>query len=357
MYTATTNLVAAAVQNDRTSKDKSLTINTVITSLKLAIFVGLLFGFGLGALATPLNKALMGRKKEIDLDILSAAVKYVRIRALGMPAAVVIGSAQSACLGMKDIKSPLIVMVAAAFVNLIGDILFVPNQHPLLGGAAGAAWATVFSQYAAMIMFLKWLKSKPADGIIKSKKKYASTNKHEEHKMSFSTRGILHDHFNYRDLLQLPTSYVNAKKFLPYVIPVTATALGRVSGYIAMAHVVSSALSTTELAAQQIVLAFFLCFIPMCDSLNLTAQSFVPSIFEYKGNTTLRSNVMKQTTQNFLKAGGMFGFVLMAIVSCIPLVSKFFSHDLNVIASVNATTVYISLYALLSGIVCSGEGL
>ena len=156
--------------------------------------------------------------------------------------------------------------------------------------------------------------------------------------------------------------FQTTKKFLPYVIPVTTTAISRVSGYIAMSHVVSSALGTIDLAAQQIVLAFFLCFIPMCDSLNLTAQSFVPGIFEYKGAGThddrkLRSTVMKKTVSNFLKAGSIFGLVLMGVVSCIPLVSRFFSHDPNVISSVNSTTLYLSCYAILSGIVCAGEGL
>ena len=42
-----------------------------------------------------------------------------RIRALDIPAAVIIGSAQSACLGMKDVRSPLYVHFAAAVVNFL----------------------------------------------------------------------------------------------------------------------------------------------------------------------------------------------------------------------------------------------
>lgn len=357
MYTATTNLVASAFESDRNNEDKSQTVSTVITSLQLASIVGLIFGVGLGTSATYLIRSLIGKGQEINIEVLSAAEKYVRIRALGMPAAVIIGAAQSACLGMKDTRSPLIVMVTAAFINFLGDIAFVRSKSPWLGGAAGAAWATTISQYAALLMFLKWLKTKKApEEDTKGSVKTGAILSSSDHQ-SFSTRGVLHGHFQYKDLLKVPSSYETVKKFLQYVIPVTTTAIGRVSGYVAMSHVVSSALGTVDLAAQQIVLAFFLCFIPMCDSLNLTAQSFVPGIFEYKDDAKLRSTVMKQTVNNFLKAGSIFGLALMGVVSCIPLVSKFFSHDPKVILSVNSTTLYISFYALLSGIVCSGEGL
>ena len=93
----------------------------------------------------------------IDPRVFTAALKYVRIRALGLPAAVVIGSAQAACLGLKDIKSPLYVLLAAAIVNAFCDAVLVPCAFPLFNGAAGAAWATVFSQFAAMGLFWKWL--------------------------------------------------------------------------------------------------------------------------------------------------------------------------------------------------------
>lgn len=347
MYTATTNLVAAAHEKDRISQDRTTTISTIVTSLQLAVFVGIIFGLGLATSSTILIQALLGRKRGIDYEVMDAAQKYVRIRALGMPAAVLIGVAQSACLGCKDARSPLLVMIAAALVNLLGDILFVGRPNVWLGGAAGAAWATVFSQYAAMVMFIQWLCSKPAavDGDIVNENR------------AIPTRGILHNHFKVLDLFLFP-KYMNiVKKIGEYMIPVTTTAIGRVSGYIAMSHVVSSAFGTADMAAQQIVLAFFLCFIPMCDSLNLTAQSFVPGIHEYTQDIRLRSKVMKQTFNNFMRAGGIFGLALTAIVSMMPLVSRFFSRDSAVIASVNATTPYLALFCAFSGIVCSGEGL
>jgi Na+-driven multidrug efflux pump len=361
MYTATTNLIASAHEKERNKADKTRTRTVFITSLQLAVLVGVIFGFGLCSSASTLLKSLLGKGQGISPEVLSTAKKYVQIRALGMPAAVVIGSAQSACLGMKDTRSPLYVMLAAALVNLLGDIIFVPNGNPWIGGAAGAAWATVFSQYAALAMFLKWLKMKP----VKDKSETDANNlkmdmgtKEESStkSKSFSTRGILHGHFKSRDLLKLPSSFDTAKKFWSYVVPVTTTTIGRVSGYIAMSHVCSSALGTVDMAAQQIVLAFFLCFTPMCDSLNLAAQSFVPGIFEFEGDRRLRASALKRTVQNFVKTGCIFGAVLTGVVSCMPLVSGFFTRDPLVAASANSATPFLAVIFAMSGIVCAGEG-
>merc|ERR1719491_895223 len=93
--------------------------------------------------ARPLLRSIIGNDA-IDPEVFAAAMRYVRIRSPGMPAAVVIGSAQSACLGMKDVRSPLYVLFAAAVVNFLGDMLFVGRKSVWVGGAAGAAWATVF---------------------------------------------------------------------------------------------------------------------------------------------------------------------------------------------------------------------
>uniref|UniRef100_A0A7S2WN91 Polysaccharide biosynthesis protein C-terminal domain-containing protein n=1 Tax=Eucampia antarctica TaxID=49252 RepID=A0A7S2WN91_9STRA len=146
------------------------------------------------------------------------------------------------------------------------------------------------------------------------------------------------------------------KDFWPYVIPVSATSIGRVSGYIAMSHVVSSCFGTVEMAAQQILLSFFLCLTPICDSLNLTAQSFLPSIFE-KRQSKNRAVALKQTVRNFIKAGALFGAVLVGVVMCIPFLSKFFTVDSNVISLVTSVTPLLAIIFALSGVVCTGEGL
>ena len=393
LYTATTNLVASARAADHNIEGKPRTAKTLMASLQLSGLVGTGLAAALIIISRTLVRTMIGNDA-IDPDILSAALKYVRIRALGMPAAAVIGSAQSACLGMQDIKSPLYVLLAAAVVNFFGDMLFVGSTNPLLGGAAGAAWATIFSQYAALGMFMKWLRSKPpakkeepAETIDLTnaimdltgsgkrgafrRVKFRNTLKRlnvppfsssrsrreqsSEEQPSFSTRGFLSGRMRKRDLFSFPAKDA-VEEFLPYVLPVTTTSIGRVSSYAAMSHVVSSSLGTAAMAAQQVVLSLFYCLTPIADSLGLTAQSFVPEIFSQADNPN-RAAAVEKTTKNFVKAGGIFGAVMVAAVGTIPIFSKYFTSDAAVIAMVNSVAPLLAIFFASHGIFSASEGL
>jgi Na+-driven multidrug efflux pump len=385
MYTGTTNLIAAAQVQDRNDAAAPKTSRTLIGVLKLSTFVGLGIGLALLFGANTLLRTLIGNDG-ISPAVFDAAMKYVRIRALGMPAAALIGSAQAACLGMQDIKSPLYVLLAAAVVNFVGDMLFVGSTHPWIGGAAGAAWATVFSQYAAAAMFFYWLRHKSipkeprprslnlsnaifelmsstatlaqtsrrrrfADAVrsfLSSKEEGAKTE-------TKTTRGFLEGKLRKRDLISFP-SRRTLIDFAPFVIPVTLTVIGRLSGYVSMSHVVSSSLGTVSMAAQQVLVSLFYCLTPVADSLSLTAQSFFPAIFESAVGPN-RSRAMKQTTSTFFKAGGVFGAAMVAAVSFVPLLSGFFTSDPNVISLVNMVVPYLMGFFAVHGFVCATEGL
>ena len=422
LYTGTTNLIAAAHTHDSkkgTANASSRTSTTLVGVLKLSTYAGMALTATLLLFANPLLRTLIGNDS-INPDVFHAAMRYVRIRALGMPAAAMIGSAQAACLGIQDIKSPLYVLLAAAMVNFVGDLLFVGSNHPWIGGAAGAAWATVFSQYAAATMFLYWLRHKKTirptvtkkndshndtnnNGSIvnlsraileltSSKSNKANVSRRQQfvdsvrsfiaplqpqavkHALknstrstdreistvksvdtSVSARGFLEGKFRKRDLIAFPNQDT-MKQFAPYVIPVTTTVIGRLSGYIAMSHVVSSSFGTISMAAQQVIVSLFYCLCPIADSLSLTAQSFVPSISESAVGPQ-RSKVMKQTAKNFYKAGSISGAIIVAAVCCIPFLSGFFTTDTNVISLVNMVVPYLVGFFAVHGYVCGVEGL
>jgi len=404
MYTATTNLIAAAQEKDRNVEGKPLSAKTLVTSLQLSGMVGTVLGGSLIIFARTLLRSIIGNDA-IDPEVFGAAMKYVRIRALGMPAAVVIGSAQSACLGLQDIRSPLYVLLAAAVVNFFGDVIFVGSSSPIFGGAAGAAWATVFSQYAALGMFIKWLTTKAkkpkedpvnvTDAILeltsKSKEGKPRRRRFRQALRSFrdesdnihipqafkplsklfskkdtvvetpknknevaSTRGFLAGKFSIRDLLRVP-SLDKAKEFWPYVIPVTTTSVGRVSSYVAMSYVVSSALGTIGMAAQQIVVSLFYCLTPVADSLSLTAQSFIPLIFAKK-KSPRRTAALKKVFSNFMKSATIFGMFMAGSALSIPLMTGFFTSDPIVISQVNAVAPVMAACFMIHGFITAGEG-
>jgi Na+-driven multidrug efflux pump len=370
--------------------------------MQLSTYVGLGLGAVLFAFARPLLKGIIGNDA-ISPAVFAAAMKYVRIRALGMPAAAIIGSTQAACLGMQDIKSPLYVLAAAAIANFFGDVFFVGNSHPLIGGTAGAAWATIFSQYIGVALFVRWLchtpekkhtvinlssailevtgkpgssgsdrrkglresleqfrvrshipKPKMPNALGKILKKIPSSNAQPK-KQTFSTRGFLQDKFNGRNMLKPPSSETRTL-FAPYVVPVTTTQVGRVSGYVAMSHVVASSLGTASMAAQQVIVSIFYCLCPIADSLSLTAQSFLPAISQREVSRE-RTLALKDTTLNFMKAGGVFGAAMMAAVSAIPLFTGFFTADPAVISMVNGVVPLLLAFFGVHGVMCSAEGL
>ncbi|KAJ8603212.1 hypothetical protein CTAYLR_003832 [Chrysophaeum taylorii] len=101
----------------------------------VATALGTLVGGALAVAASPARFAG---------PIAAPCAAYVRIRAVGMPAAVALMSAQASCLGAKDSESPARATLLASVVNVAGDLLLVPSM-----GIRGAAWATVFCQFAA----------------------------------------------------------------------------------------------------------------------------------------------------------------------------------------------------------------
>jgi Na+-driven multidrug efflux pump len=390
LYTATTNLMAAARETDRGVEGMPRTTKTFIGAIQLSTFVGAGLGAVLFTFARPLLRTIIGNDS-INPAVFAAAMKYVRIRALGMPAAAVIGSSQAACLGMQDIRSPLYVLGVAAVVNFFGDMLFVGNAHPLIGGAAGAAWATVFSQYAAVTMFIHWLTNKPkpeaqqptpavnvSKAILELTGKPSSEGESrrkrfrdalrsfrnptilpkaveaEPEEMSFSARGFLQGRFRGRQLLKIPSKEV-MNEFSEYLVPVTSQQVGRVSGYVAMSHVVSSSMGIMSMAAQQVIVSFFYCLCPIADSLSLTAQSFLPAIIEKKASPK-RAEALRKTVLNFGKAGAIFGLVMLSAVSCIPLLSQFFTADLAVVSLVNMITPLLIAFFAVHGVLCAMEG-
>eukprot|EP00986_Skeletonema_menzelii_P006306 scaffold2381_cov143-Skeletonema_menzelii.AAC.1 len=434
MYTATTNLIAAAQaqdQDDGKDADSPRTTLTLVTALKLALVVGSVFGVGLSFFGKTLIQSLIGNDS-LDPAVMAAALRYVRIRCLGMPAALVIGTAQSACLGMQDVKSPLYVLLAAAVINFCGDVLLVPNANLWLGGAAGAAWATVFSQYGALFMFWKWMTTRPKEGVhmkkgvklnwkgvagmfgdmnrdsviceedegnrvdisqgimeltgtsaegtsrrkrfrsflgskkllksIRLQSRYeslrAKKNRPSEVKSPPKSRGFLADgKLNLRDYLSLSKiDRPTAKEFLPFVIPVTTTSIGRISGYIAMSHVASSTLGTFDMAAHQIILSIFCCLTPIVDALSQVAQSFVPSIHGIKAKSQARANALRDTVNNFRKVGSCLGVILVSLVSMIPLISRYFTSDPLVMQRVNGAIPGVALFLIVNGLMCGGEG-
>jgi putative MATE family efflux protein len=108
-------------------------------ALWLALAAGVAVGGAVAALAGPLVHTLGGEGHVADL-----AARYLRIGALGVPMALVALAGQGWLRGMSDLRTPLVIVVAANVANVVLEVLFVYGLH---WGLDGSAWGTVLAQY------------------------------------------------------------------------------------------------------------------------------------------------------------------------------------------------------------------
>jgi Na+-driven multidrug efflux pump len=362
LFSGTTTMVAAAQEADRhndgeeTDNPKTKTANTLIGALQLSLLVGAGLGAGVFVFARQLLMAMIGGGP-VDPSIMNAAMKYVQIRALGMPAAAMLGSVQTACLGMRDIKSPLYVTGIAALANLVMSVVFLRNPQAWLGGAAGAAaLATTFSQYLAAGWVLRWLLTRT-----KGKSDVQSAKPLQQGGIvSHSTQGFLSGRMKLWDLVRMPRKGIR-KGFAPFVLPVITTQAGRCSVTATIDHVVSSSLSTASMAANQIICSVFYGLVPVSESLSLARQNFVPGIVD-RGhskayNPSEQAFAMRRLLMNFLKSAGLCGLLLAAIMGSLPLYSGAFTSDAAVRGLVTSVVPLLFITCLKHGVFCAAEGL
>jgi putative MATE family efflux protein len=107
-------------------------------ALWLALAAGVVVGATIAALAGPLVHALGGEDHVADM-----AARYLRIASLGVPMALIALAGQGWLRGMSDLRTPLVIVVAANVVNVVLEVLFV---YGFDWGLDGSAWGTVLAQ-------------------------------------------------------------------------------------------------------------------------------------------------------------------------------------------------------------------
>ena len=124
-----------------------------------ALWLSVALGAGLSALtlllAGPAVAAMGGEGETAGM-----AVSYLRISALGVPFAMVALAGQGFLRGVGNLRTPLVILVAANVANAVLEVLFV---YGFGWGLAGSAWGTVIAQSGMGLAFVYWLLAAPAD--------------------------------------------------------------------------------------------------------------------------------------------------------------------------------------------------
>jgi putative MATE family efflux protein len=114
-------------------------------ALWLALAAGVVVGGTVAALAGPLVHALGGEGHVADM-----AARYLRIGSIGIPMALIALAGQGWLRGMGDLRTPLVIVVAANGANVVLELLFV---YGFDWGLDGSAWGTVLAQLGMGIAF------------------------------------------------------------------------------------------------------------------------------------------------------------------------------------------------------------
>ncbi len=118
-------------------------------ALWLSLGFGVAIAAGVIAFAPPIVELMGGEGDTADY-----AVTYMRIAALGLPFAFLALGGQGYLRGVADLRTPLVIVIAANVVNLVLEVLFV---YGFGWGIEGSAWGTVIAQVgmgAAFIVFI-----------------------------------------------------------------------------------------------------------------------------------------------------------------------------------------------------------
>ncbi|MFZ0322772.1 MAG: MATE family efflux transporter [Actinomycetes bacterium] len=107
-----------------------------------ALWLGLVLGLALVVVGELLATALVAG---LGASATAApfAGDYLRVSLLGLPAVLVSFAAIGLLRGLQDTRTPLVITVVTASLNLVLDLWFVLGLHH---GVAGSAWATVLAQ-------------------------------------------------------------------------------------------------------------------------------------------------------------------------------------------------------------------
>ena len=112
----------------------------------LSLALGLAVSALVAALAVPLVSLMGGSGQAAD-----DAVLYLRIAAIGFPAAFIALGGQGYLRGVADLRTPLVVLIAGNIANLVLEVLFV---YGLGWGIAGSAWGTAIAQLGMGVAFV-----------------------------------------------------------------------------------------------------------------------------------------------------------------------------------------------------------
>ncbi len=138
-----TSVIVAQDYGSKNQTDISKSVHTSIAISIIGGFIVMILGL---VLSQPLL-AMMGTPE----DIIDLANVYLKIYFVGIPASMVFNFGAAILRAVGDSRHPMYYLTIAGIINVVLNLFFVIVFHMSVDGVA---WATVISQYIAMVLIL-----------------------------------------------------------------------------------------------------------------------------------------------------------------------------------------------------------
>jgi putative MATE family efflux protein len=274
-------------------------------SLWLACALGLVLALTCVALAEPLVALLGGRGETARL-----AARYLRISAAGLVPALVALAGQGYLRGIADLRTPLVIVVAAQLANVALELLLV---YGLGWGLDGSAAGTVVAQAGMGAAFAWILLRRPATGRAP------------------------------RLRLLAPLLRISGELFVRSAALLVA---------FATASAVIARIGESSLAAHQIAFGLFTLGALVLDAIAIAAQVLVGRALGAGDATGARAAALR-TIGWSLVAGCALGAVLLALAGILP---HAFSSDPAVIDRAHAIWTLLAIMQPAAAVVFALDG-
>ena len=378
---ATTNKLANAFAK-RDIREQIQTLSHVLgLSLAAGIFLLLFVNLrGMSLLASILGPAgatvsietaTKGIMKSIDLtpEVLHASFGYVRIRSIASPLAIMGLTSQAALLAAQDTRTPVLAVIVASAVNIIGDYIFVAKMG---WGIRGASLATCM----ASIMSNGMLVTKVWKMMGKMKYSYGQETMMEASSGSESilqSSNYAHDALasnkNGDSAAEIPfMSFPDSKSFvslLGLVGPMFFVMLFKICGYSAMT-IRSGDFGMLSLACHSVMMRVFFFFATAGDAISQAAQTFLPGLLYQKSvlmseagatSSSVTNPDLRTLLKRLLLISSVVGIVNCFVGRIVALNSgRTFSNDAALVLLMSTVSPFMGLASLFHPFAMCLEG-
>lgn len=284
-----------------------------------ALSLSLLIGLGamlVIQLLAPLLITVMGAKD----DVFDPTMSYLRIRALAVPAVLLITAANGVFRGFQNMRVPFVIMIGLNLVNVVLDALFIFGFG---WGLEGAAWASVIAQYMGAVSFVAIL-------------------------------------FARRDVFQIPLKLPQLSEYASF-LEIGWLGFLRTAALLftfTLATAVATRVGTVEVAGHQVANNIWLLLALTVDALAIAAQALVGKMLGEGDGSEEGRGLARALSNRLLTLGFLLGIVLaitLAVLS--PWLPKLFSQDPEVLKVVYSVFAFVVLSQPINALVFVFDGI